>query len=130
VAVSYFHTCAVAGTTTGSPSAYCWGNGNDGRLGNGSLTSSLIPVSAGLDTESVSAITTGRYHSCAIASGGAVCWGNNGTDGALGNGSTAQATRPVGVKNLGNNSGFPADIQVSMTNGTDSDTTQVKLELR
>lgn len=129
VSTSYFHSCVTAGTSAGPAHAYCWGQNTDGRLGNGSLTDSSVPVSAGLDAEPVIAIATGRNHSCAIASGGADCWGLN-SSGQLGNGTTAQSSRPLGVKGLGSNAGFPADMQVTVTNGTDSDTAQVKLELR
>jgi alpha-tubulin suppressor-like RCC1 family protein len=130
ISTGYFHTCVSAGTSTGAPHAYCWGAGASGRLGNGGTADSAVPVSAGLDDQNVTAVAAGRYTSCAVASGGAYCWGGNGVDGALGNGATSDSTTPVGVKGLGGNAGFPADIQVTVTNGANSDSAQVKLELR
>ena len=129
VSTGYYHSCITAGTTAGPAHAYCWGQGIDGQLGNASLADSKVPVSAGLDTESVTGIATGRNHSCAIAAAGAVCWGLN-ISGQLGTGTTAQSSQPVGVKGLGSSTGFPSDIQVTVTNGADTDTAQVKLELR
>jgi alpha-tubulin suppressor-like RCC1 family protein len=67
------HTCGV--TTSGS--AYCWGEGNRGQLGNGIADSSDVPVlvSGGL---SFVAIGAGRSHTCAIDStGNMYCWGDN-----------------------------------------------------
>lgn len=67
------HTC---GLTTDS-SAYCWGHGNYGQLGNDSGEDSPfpVPVSGGLAFKSVSA---GFFHTCGITtSGAAYCWGSN-----------------------------------------------------
>lgn len=84
------HSCAL--TTSGS--IYCWGNNVDGRLGNGTTTSSLTPVlvSGGLTFALVSA---GGFHTCGVtANGAAACWGYWGQ---LGTGSTASSTTPVAV---------------------------------
>ena len=74
-------TCAV---TTGG-SAQCWGANDYGQIGDGTrgaphLTPDAV---AGGHTDFV-AITVGKRHVCAIAAGGAWCWGSN-MLGALGN---------------------------------------------
>jgi alpha-tubulin suppressor-like RCC1 family protein len=86
-------TCGV--TVAGD--GYCWGEGNDGQLGNGGTTGSAVPVRVST-TERLAAIMAGYPgHACALTtSGAALCWGRNGT-GELGNGSTADSPIPVAV---------------------------------
>jgi alpha-tubulin suppressor-like RCC1 family protein len=85
------HTCGV----TGTGEAYCWGSGEDGRLGSSSGTSSdPVLVSGGLTFASVSA---GQNHSCGVTrDGAAYCWGDN-SDGQLdgNNGGSADSPLPV-----------------------------------
>ncbi len=88
------HTCAVADGL-----AFCWGANGSGRLGNNSTTASRVPVAVTttgvLNGRTVSAISAGGSHTCAIADGKAYCWGF-GTSGQLGNsGSSSQV--PVAV---------------------------------
>lgn len=95
------HTCAV--TTSGS--AYCWGEGSLGQLGNASTSDSSIPVAV-----SVSGVLSGKtvltvagftLHTCAIASDNKVyCWGGN-SDGQLGNATTSSSSSPVTVSTAG-----------------------------
>ena len=74
------HSCAL----TSGGQLYCWGNGDDGRLGNGQYGHSLpdlveFPPEAG----AVSGFDLGLYHTCAIVAGSdAYCSGSN-TDGQL-----------------------------------------------
>ncbi|WP_425577168.1 RCC1 domain-containing protein [Nesterenkonia rhizosphaerae] len=89
------HTCAVAGGQ-----AYCWGQGDAGRLGNGGTGNSTVPVAvdtsgvlAGKTVTSVSAVFE---HTCGVAEGQAYCWGAGGS-GKLGNGRTTNQPRPVAV---------------------------------
>jgi alpha-tubulin suppressor-like RCC1 family protein len=90
------HTCAVA-----DGQAFCWGENYSGQLGNNTITDSLVP--AAVDTTSgvlagktITAITTGAAHSCALANGQAFCWGGNST-GQLGNNATLKSKVPVAV---------------------------------
>lgn len=88
-------TCAVA-----DGRAYCWGDGVGGDLGNGNGATNqqtrpiAVDATGVLAGKTVTAITSGTYHSCALADGRVYCWGYN-TDGQIGNGGTAQQNRPV-----------------------------------
>lgn len=69
--------------------AYCWGDNGWGQTGNGVNTAVLTPIavddSGVLAGKTVTDISMYEYHTCAVASGAAYCWGGNG-DGYLGNG--------------------------------------------
>jgi alpha-tubulin suppressor-like RCC1 family protein len=93
------HTCAIA-----SGAAYCWGNNYWGTLGNGTKTTSILPVQVSstgvLAGKTISSISAGSNHTCAIASGAAYCWGYN-QSGQLGNGTQADSSIPVAVLTSG-----------------------------
>jgi alpha-tubulin suppressor-like RCC1 family protein len=76
IAVGENHTCAIA-----SGDVYCWGNNEQGQLGNSSNTYSNVPVavtkSGALSGKTVTSLMAGTYHTCAIASGAVYCWGSN-----------------------------------------------------
>jgi alpha-tubulin suppressor-like RCC1 family protein len=87
------HTCAVA--TTGS--AWCWGNGGWGVLGNGSNANSPVPVRVPFGLWAY--VVAGDEHTCAVGTDGvAYCWGRN-QNGQVGSGSIqfAYATTPTPV---------------------------------
>lgn len=98
VAVGISHTCAIADAR-----AYCWGSNSRGQLGNGSTTSSSVPIavaangSSALANKEVIDIASGANFSCALSSDGIVaCWGE-GTNGRLGLGNTNDSSTPKAV---------------------------------
>lgn len=93
IAAGGVHTCAIRQ----GGSAYCWGLGREGQLGNGANSvDEYFPqlVSGGTQFDS---ITAGYKHSCGLSQAGAIlCWGDN-TDGQLGNGGVVASNTPVTV---------------------------------
>ena len=86
------HSCARL--TNGD--VKCWGNNQNGQLGDGTFTNRNVPVSVlGLDSSGLE-VSTGLTHTCARLSSGLVkCWGDN-LFGGLGNG-TAGGKSPLPV---------------------------------
>lgn len=82
------HSCAVA-----DGEGYCWGYADAGRLGNGINAdigiASPTPViaSGALANRTMTSISAGLYHTCAVADWNAICWGSN-YEGQIGNGSS------------------------------------------
>jgi alpha-tubulin suppressor-like RCC1 family protein len=75
----------------------CWGNGNFGRLGQGSVNNSSVPIAVvGLPGAAV-AVALGYAHSCALLADGDIwCWGR-GAKGQLGDGLGEDSLVPVRV---------------------------------
>jgi alpha-tubulin suppressor-like RCC1 family protein len=101
ISASEDHVCAIASDNN----AYCWGDDNEGALGNNSSTSSSVPVAVNtsgvLSGKTLTAISSGWDHTCAIASdSNAYCWGYN-EGGQLGNNTTTQSLVPVAVSTSG-----------------------------
>ena len=89
ISTGYEHTCVLS--TAGA--AYCWGSNNDGQLGSGSTASSGVPVavhsSGVMSGRTLTQITAGQYHTCAMDSPGTqYCWGLN-SSGQAGNRATS-----------------------------------------
>jgi alpha-tubulin suppressor-like RCC1 family protein len=89
--------CAVLSTGT----VDCWGYNGSGQLGNGTATSSDVPVAV-LGISDAKAVASDTYSNsfCAVLTTGQVkCWGNN-SGGQLGNGTTTTSEVPVLVKKI------------------------------
>jgi alpha-tubulin suppressor-like RCC1 family protein len=74
ISAGLWHSCGI---TTGGQ-VYCWGRNGFGQLGNanaGTDSPSPVPVASGV---SFTSVTTGLWHTCALAvSGAAYCWGDS-----------------------------------------------------
>ncbi|WP_120005050.1 prepilin-type N-terminal cleavage/methylation domain-containing protein [Nesterenkonia muleiensis] len=103
ISAGRWHTCAVAGGE-----AYCWGAGNDGRLGNGDTANRTTPIQV-TGLSNVTAISAGGSHTCAVANGDAYCWGS-GLQGRLGNGGTDGQAVPIQVAGLSGVTSISAGI--------------------
>jgi alpha-tubulin suppressor-like RCC1 family protein len=95
ISAGFQSTCAVA--TDGT--AYCWGQGRNGRLGTGSEANASTParVTGGYRFTDVG---VGRGYACGVlADGLALCWGDN-ANGRLGNGESGNErnAEPVHVQ--------------------------------
>lgn len=80
-----WHACGLSTTHD----LYCWGNDENGELGDGDATAgSAVPSPVAGDREWAS-VTSGAQHGCGLTSAGdALCWGSAG-NAQLGNGSTS-----------------------------------------
>jgi alpha-tubulin suppressor-like RCC1 family protein len=95
VSVGSNFACALA-----SGAVFCWGENSNGQLGNSATVASLVPVavttSGVLSGKTVTSVSAGEAHACAIASGQAFCWGGN-FHGELGNATSIPASAPGAV---------------------------------
>ena len=98
-----YHTCIVR--TSGKVS--CWGENQDGQLGDGKTARSPIPVDV-VGISDAKSVACGASFSCALRTGGGVaCWGN-GLGGQLGNGTKQLQPAPAPVSNLSDAVGLSA----------------------
>lgn len=90
-------TCARKSDGT----AWCWGAGGSGQIGDG-YTESRSVASQVSGLTGVVKVVPGSSTTCALVTGGSVyCWGSD-SGGALGNGSDGESATPVAVQNLSN----------------------------
>jgi alpha-tubulin suppressor-like RCC1 family protein len=97
--IAGWHACAIRSATD----VGCWGDGDNGQLGNNSTSFSITPVTV-LNLTAPTALATGggptdRDASCVIDGGAVRCWGN-GYYGRLGQGTANPAMTPVDVVGL------------------------------
>lgn len=94
VDLGWSHACALH--SDGSIS--CWGENEDGQLGNSQTAQSHMPLEVEGISDAVS-VSTGPFHTCAVRQNGSIsCWGLN-SIGQLGNGLTddsGPSQAPVG----------------------------------
>ncbi len=99
VTAGWEFTCAIlSGSST---DAYCWGRGQNGRLGNGDDSDSSIPADkVGIPGDAYPVdISSGYEHSCLVSQDGDVyCWGSN-SHGQLGNGTSGGYSSTAGIVN-------------------------------
>jgi alpha-tubulin suppressor-like RCC1 family protein len=103
-------TCAALADGT----AWCWGAGSEGELGNGTTAFSSGAVQV-KDLTTVVGISSGQGENCALLRDGMVrCWGSN-ASGALGDGKTeVQSSTPVAVAGVSGAKQIDADEAVTM----------------
>ena len=113
-----FHNCALKSDGT----VNCWGNGENGELGDGTNTPKNYPVEviSGQNSSdplsSIVQVSSGGSHTCALKSDGTVnCWGD-GDSGRLGNGTSTSTNYPVGVIS-GQDSSDPLSSIVQVSSG-------------
>ncbi|MEZ4869317.1 MAG: hypothetical protein R3C14_48795 [Caldilineaceae bacterium] len=100
ISAGAYYTCAL----TLLHGVKCWGDNNDGQLGNGSNDNSSVPLDVNDLNHEVSAISAGNSSMCVLTTANGVkCWGRN-LLGVLGIGNTDARTLPVDV--IGLNSGI------------------------
>ena len=100
IATGWNHSCGIY-----EQQAYCWGSNSSGQLGNGTQTSSQVPVpvstTGALAGKTIKSISAGSEHTCALASDNLTyCWGGN-SYGQLGINSTTRSLIPVAINTAG-----------------------------
>jgi alpha-tubulin suppressor-like RCC1 family protein len=91
VGVAFSHSCALEA----SGALLCWGDNNQGQLGNGTIGTQNVPPGAVTGGATYRAFAVGRQFTCAITTDGvAQCWGLN-DHGQLGDGTTESRGVPA-----------------------------------
>ena len=67
------HACALAGPAGNKP--FCWGNNNDGEIGDGTTTQRLTSVAVS-GSLALAEITAGGKHTCGDNATASYCWGS------------------------------------------------------
>ena len=94
ISVGFFHSCGLERSGT----AYCWGYGNVGQLGDSVATPhfslALVPVSGGHTFKIVHSV---NFHTCGLTTDGhGYCWGSN-NQGGLGDSTLTEKFSPTPV---------------------------------
>ena len=90
------HSCALLETGE----VHCWGDNENGQLGNGTRNNSNIPVAVQGLTDKVVQIAAGGMFTCALTEKGRLfCWGNS-LKGVIGEATTDSFSTPVLVDGL------------------------------
>ncbi len=106
-----YDTCAL--TTEGGVT--CWGLRVYGPPGEGAFSIRTAPARVSGLAATITAISAGDYHNCALtAAGGVKCWGYN-AYGQLGNDTITTRASPVDVVGLGAKPATTATLTPSMT---------------
>jgi alpha-tubulin suppressor-like RCC1 family protein len=99
LAAGTYNACAIVSSVQSSSNVVqCWGDNWTGQLGNGSVDSSLSPVSA-TGMNNVTEIAAGSTHTCAVRAGAVYCWGNNDA-GQIGTATAGPILDPTKVEGL------------------------------
>lgn len=69
ITAGQMHTCALMS----SSSMFCWGNNDYGQVGDGTVSSKIVPVAVSSMSSGVIGIVAGMRHTCSIRSGGMYC---------------------------------------------------------
>lgn len=88
------HTCVILST---GGDVWCWGRNNDGQLGLGNTTSRTTPARKQGPYLGASQLEAGKDHTCAVVSGGVMCWGFNFFGQVTNTGSSSDQDEPVDV---------------------------------
>lgn len=91
--VGWGHACAIEA----GGALYCWGSNRDGRLGLGTVTSTILGATRIAPGTEWADVDAGYDHTCAKSSVGVLyCWGNN-EYGQVGDGTTITRPNPTVV---------------------------------
>ena len=95
ISLGWLHSCAI----DSNGSAFCWGDNNNGQLGDGTIGAAVkldvLNLAGGM-----AAVDAGAAHTCALTTAGGVkCWGRN-DEGELGDGTNITRVAPADVRNL------------------------------